>query len=160
MSDLFGSCLGWTGGSLAKRTVTAVAQRQQFESAKKRRAGGGGGTPNGHSPDEGTASMPEEMEDEEADASPFSTAQLRTLLDRRDARLRREIGVLSRRCDALEAENAELRRRREVDRLRADSLGRSVRVLGRDVAWTYSAPDIPRRHWDIRGHDASVGLLS
>ena len=135
MSDPFSCCLGWTGSP--KRTMTA-----QFGSTKKRRAGD---TPDDDYPDEYRSLFDD---DDDENTSSISTNQLRALL-------RREVGVLSRRCDALEAENAELRRQRRVDRLRADSLGRSVRVLGKDVAWTYSAPDIPRRHWDIRGHDAA-----
>ena len=38
---------------------------------------------------------------------------------------------------------------------RCDSLERSVRVLKKDVRWTYLAPDIPRSHWIEQGH--SVG---
>ncbi|EJK45894.1 hypothetical protein THAOC_35472 [Thalassiosira oceanica] len=92
---------------------------------------------------------------------------LKALLDQHSQQMRR----MQSQIDGLAAVNSTLQARldgqaesqaQEVDELRekcgvlesrCDSLERSIQVLRMDVSWTYTAPDIPRRHWFEQGHD-------
>ncbi|EJK76031.1 hypothetical protein THAOC_02226, partial [Thalassiosira oceanica] len=66
-----------------------------------------------------------------------STLQAR--LDGQAERQAQEVNGLRKKCEVLES--------------RCGSLERSIQVLRKDVSWSYSVPDIPRRHWIEQGHD-------
>ena len=55
------------------------------------------------------------------------------------------IAALTKQVDELKLETEDLRRRYAVN-------ARTIQILKKDVQWTYSAPDIPRRHWLDQGH--------
>ncbi|EJK54209.1 hypothetical protein THAOC_26220, partial [Thalassiosira oceanica] len=71
----------------------------------------------------------------------------------------REQASMQRQVDALVKDNAALKKQVEGVKLETKDLrrrcavnARSVQVLKKDVKWTYSAPDIPRSHWQSQGH--------
>ena len=64
------------------------------------------------------------------------TRQIQTLVAANRA-LEESNSALEGRCDALEAKC----------QTRCNSLERSIKVLKKDVKWTYSAPVVPRSYW-------------
>ena len=66
-------------------------------------------------------------------------AKYRARVDELEAECREKCESLERECGILET--------------RCRSLERSIKVLKKDVSWSYSAPDIPRSHWIERGHE-------
>ncbi|EJK58762.1 hypothetical protein THAOC_21089 [Thalassiosira oceanica] len=71
-----------------------------------------------------------------------------------------EQASMRRQVDALEEANAALKTQVEDLKLETEDLRRrcavnirSIQVLKKDVKWTYSAPSIPRSHWQNQGHD-------
>ena len=62
-------------------------------------------------------------------------------------RMQNEIDELKKTSNSLTKDNKFLK-------ARCDSLERTTKILIQEQKWEYSAPDIPRSHWDERGFDA------
>ncbi|EJK48090.1 hypothetical protein THAOC_33143 [Thalassiosira oceanica] len=90
----------------------------------------------------------------------FDTMDLKNLLDRMQSQIDGLVAInstLQARLDGQAERQAqevnELREKCGVLESRCGSLERSIQVLKKDVSWSYSAPDIPRSHWILKGHD-------
>ncbi|EJK46326.1 hypothetical protein THAOC_35008 [Thalassiosira oceanica] len=109
------------------------------------------------------------LEASNSEGSPVASDDmgLKALLDQHSEQMRR----MQSQIDGLVAVNSTLQARldcqagsqaQEVNELRekcgvlesrCGSLERSIRVLRKDVSWSYTAPDIPRGHWNEQGRD-------